>query len=117
MSNLARYVNPWTVEIRNKAGKWHPFCSDAPITLQEAVSRVEALQAENPDAVFRAQPWRNASQAQEVGNRIAELEAENKALREALAPAPKATMRTGPLQCTHAGIVSIDECPWCQVPK
>lgn len=62
-ARLARYLNPWTVEIRNKAGKWYSFAYDAPITLQEAEDRVETLQVEHPLARFRVQPWMNNSQA------------------------------------------------------
>jgi hypothetical protein len=65
---LARYSNPWTIEIWSHEGRgnWTQFCYDAPIPLAEAEARTEVFKAENPAAKFRVVPWLNSSQRQHV---------------------------------------------------
>lgn len=63
-SDLARYSNPWTIEIQSRSGSWSNFCHDAPRTLAECEEREMELREENPSARFRVVPWFNASQWQ-----------------------------------------------------
>lgn len=66
MTDLARYSNPWTVQICDSSGHWHNFTHDAPITLTVAEERIRELQVEHPNAKFRAFPWFNSSQTQVI---------------------------------------------------
>ena len=62
---LARYRNPWTVEIRAVHGHWLEFAHDGPLTLADAEARVKDYRQESPDATFRVAPWFNLDQRAE----------------------------------------------------
>lgn len=81
---LARYGNPWTVQIQSTNGHWSEFCHDAPITLQEGERRVDEINADHPRAVVRVVPWLNASQQQHVRESTEALRADRDNIAEAL---------------------------------
>lgn len=83
---IARFSNPWTVEIRNHSnGHWSEFCHDAPLTLADAEERERTLRAHNPDAQFRVIPWLNSSQRALIQKRMDSSEQTIAELREQLA--------------------------------
>ena len=64
---LARYMNPYTIEIQNAAtGIWSNLLHDAPKTFQDAEKDMEELQATFPKAKFRVVPWLNPSQWEHI---------------------------------------------------
>ena len=67
LNDLARYSNPWTVEIQNTAsGGWQNFCYLAPLTLKDAEEWQKVHAEQSPGAIFRVVPWFNSMQLQYV---------------------------------------------------
>lgn len=77
--DLARFSNPWTVQIQDIHGNWSEFCHDAPVTLKNAEDRIEEMARDSPRAILRAVPYLNCSQMEHVrsnaNKRISELQA------------------------------------------
>ncbi len=81
---LARFKNPWTVEIQNKqTGAWSEFHHKPPLTLADAEQYEEELKALHPKASFRVTPWLNNEQRQAI--RDTQVRAETLKPLEALA--------------------------------
>lgn len=69
-ARLARYENPWTVEVRRTDLFWQEMCHDAPLTLADAEARVQEHQKDSPEATFRVAPWFNAVQRQYIEQQL-----------------------------------------------
>lgn len=112
--DLARYTNPWTIEIQNQiTGQWMNHYHDAPITLLNAEKLIVQLMEENPAALFRVRPWLNPNQVQMVQDQLHEakgfaIAAEIK-VKELLANGERLKEAMGMLHCACVQFNSEDE--------